>query len=84
MSESKCFEESQDHLHALKSLLSFLYNTAQAILIFCSSHECPGNDCHGLYGGARAAAEHKGSSVEHQSYKLPSTFLQDGDPQRGR
>lgn len=65
MYESKCFEESQEHLDALEVLLSLLYDTAPATLIFCSLHERPGNDCQGLYGGAWGAAEHKSSCCCH-------------------
>ena len=84
----------QDHLHGLEVLLFFLYDTAPAVPVLSGSPESQANDRCGLYDGPGAAAERRAaasgspdnqaaaaspSTVEHQFYKLVSTFLQDGD-----
>lgn len=76
------------------SYFFFLYDTVPAVPVSSVSPERPGNGLCDLYDGPRAAAERSAaasdspgrraaaaswSTVEYQSYKLVSTFLQDGD-----
>lgn len=89
MSEGKCFEKSQSFeiIYMVWGSYFFfpLYDTGPAALALSSSPDRPANDCWGPCDGPGAAAECRAAAsatsrcvVEHQSYKLVSTILQDG------